>query len=451
MALNLGDLFGKESAFGQIMIWGVGQQVIGAVLAPGLTELTHLVNEIAQTEVLAPADLADLVVRNYMDMDTATSVAKKSGVSPDDFALLVRNAGDAPDTTTLIEAFRRRIIGWDSSSGALPSVLDGIREGRLADKWAPMLQALGDVPIGVADAVDAVVEGQISRAAGEEIAYQNGISAANFAILYNTRGNPPAPSELAEMVRRGIIPQGGTGPDVLSMTQGISEGATKDKWIPALEKLLTVLPPEGRVTAMLRAGAITRDQAIGYYKALGYDDTVAAGFAAEASHTKTAAAKDLAKGDVEKLYADGAIDAATATSMLGGLGYAADEAAYLLAIQDLHATTVIVDAAITRIRSYYIARKIADESVVTALDSLGVPPAQRDKLIAAWKIDRTSNVKLLTEAQLVDAAALGIIGTDQASTGLIALGYTAHDAWVLLSIKNKAPLPGEPPDSPTPL
>jgi hypothetical protein len=451
MALNLGDLFGKESPFGQIMIWGVGQQVIGAILSPGLNELTHLVNEVAQTEILAPADLADLVVRNYIGIDEATGTAKKSGVSPEDFALLVKNAGDAPSTTTLIEAFRRKVISWDSSSGGLPSVLDGIREGRLADKWAPVLKALGDVPIGVADAVDAVVEGQISRAAGEEIAYQNGISAENFAILYNTRGNPPAPSELLEMVRRGNIPVGGTGPDVLSLTQGISEGATKDKWIPQFIKLLTVLPPEGRVTAMLRAGAITRDQAIGYYKRLGYDDTVAAGFAAEASNTKTAASKDLAKADIEKLYADGAIDAAMATSMLEGLGYAADEAAYLLAIQDLHATTVIVDAAITRIRSYYIARKIADASVVSALDSLGVPSAQREKLIAAWKIDRTSNVKLLTEAQLVDAAALGIITTDDASTGLIALGYTAHDAWVLLSIKNKGPLPDEPPRGPTPL
>jgi hypothetical protein len=451
VALNLGDLFGKESAFGQIMIWGVGQQVIGAVLAPGLNELTHLVNEIAQTEVLAPADLADLVVRNYLDIDAATGTAKKSGVSPEDFALLVKNAGDAPSTTTLIEAYRRKIIGWDSAQGGLPSVLDGIREGRLADKWAPMLQALGDVPIGVADAVDAVVEGQISRAAGEEIAYQNGISKDNFAILYNTRGNPPAPSELLEMVRRGNIPVGGTGPDVLSLTQGISEGATKDKWIPQFINLLTVLPPEGRVTAMLRAGAISRDQAIGYYKRLGYDDTVAAGFAAEASHTKTAASKDLAKADIEKLYADGAIDSAAATSMLEGLGYAADEAAYLLAIQDLHATTVIVDAAITRIRSYYIARKLADDAVVSALDSLSVPPAQRDKLISAWRIDRTSNVKLLSEAQIVDAWNYTLLSQADAISALVALGYTAHDGWVLLSIKNKGPLPDEPAQGPTPL
>lgn len=444
MALNLGGLFDKESAFGQIMIWGVGQQVIEALLAPGLNELTQLVNEVAQTQLLSPADAADLVVRNYLTMDAGTAVAKRGGVSPEDFALLVKNAGAAPDTTTLVEAFRRKIIGWDSSSGGLPSVLDGIREGRLADKWAPVIQALGDLPIGVADAVDAVVEGQIPRAQGEAIAYQNGISAENFAILYNTRGNPPGPAELLEMVRRGIIPASGTGPDVLSLVQGISEGATKDKWIPAIQKLLTVLPPQGTVTAMLRSGAITREQAIGYYKQLGYDDTVAAGFAAEASHTKTAASKDLAKSDVEKLYADRAIDAATATSMLAGLGYTSDEAAYLLAIQDLHATTAIVDAAIGRIRSYYEARKITDQAVVNALNALNVPSAQQDQLLAAWKIARDSNVKTLTEAQVTAAWALTLFTDEQAITELQAIGYTAHDAWVLLSIKNKAPLANEP-------
>lgn len=456
--VDLGGLFGEDNAFRQLMIWGVGQQVIEALISPGLSVLTSLVNQGAvsinqggSTVPLTPALLADLVVRGFMEAGPAADEAAKSGVSGDDLALMTKLAGDAPSTTDLVMAYRRKVLPLDSGSPDTPSLVTGIREGRLANKWIPMIEALGDVPIGVADAVDAVVEGQISRAAGEEIAYKNGISPENFAILYNTRGNPPAPSELLEMVRRGNIATGGTGPDVLSLTQGISEGATKDKWIPEFIKLLTVLPPEGRVTAMLRAGAISRDQAIGYYKRLGYDDTVAAGFAAEASHRKTSASKDLAKGDIEKLYADGAIDAATATSMLEGLGYTADECAYLLAIQDLHAATTVADAAVTRIRSYYIARKIDENSVVTALDSLGVPTKQRDKLISAWKIDRGSNVKLLTESQIVDAWNYTLLSQDEAISALTALGYTAYDAWVVLSIKNKGPLPNPPAPGPLPL
>ena len=449
--VNLGDLFGSESAFGQIMIWGVGQQVIGAVLAPGLNELTQLVNEVAQTVILTPADLADLVVRNYIDMGSATAVAKKSGVSPDDFALLVKNAGDAPDTTMLMQGLRRRVLNWDSSQGGLPSVLDGIREGRLADKWAPLIQALGDVPLGVADAVDGVVENQISFDAGAQAAYENGLSKENFQILVNIRGNPPGPAELMEMVRRGNIPVGGTGPGVLSLTQGISEGATKDKWIPQYIKLLTVLPPEGRVTALLRAGAITRDAAIAYYKQLGYDETVAAGFAAEASHTKTQAAKDLARGDLEKLYADKLIDPAAFTSMVGALGYTADEADYLMAIVDMHKATAVADAAITRIRSYYIARKIDEQTTAAALASLKVPADSVAQYLTAWRIDRDANVKLLTEAQVADAWSLGLLDDGQALSSLQALGYTPFDSWVILSLKNKAPLPNPPAPGPNPL
>lgn len=452
MALNLGDLFGKESAFGQLLIWQVGAQVIGAVMGPGLSELQQLVNEVAQTEVLTPATLADLVVRNYLDHASAEGTAKKSGVSPEDFALLVKAAGDAVDTTTLIEGYRRGILGWDSSPGALPSVLDGIREGRLADKWAPLIKELGDVPLGVADAVDAVVEGQISMDEGKAIAYVNGISAANFEILYNTRGNPPGPSELAEMVRRGIIPTSGTGPTVLSFDQGISEGATKDKWIPALRELMTVLPAEGRVTTLLRNGVITRDQAITYYKQLGYDQAAATAFADEASAVKTATDKLLAKSDVITLYADGAITRDQAAALIAALGYDGTEADQILTIQDLHTATAATNAAISRISSYYVARKIDKTGAVNALNSLNVPPAQQTALLTAWDIERTSNVKLLTESQIADAWAYTIIDTPTAVTELMALGYTELDAWIVLSIKNKAPITDTaPPQGPSAL
>lgn len=452
MALNLGDLFGKDSAFGQLMIWQVGAQVISAVMGPGLTELEQLVNEVAQTTVLTPDVLADLVVRNYLDQAEAEASARKSGVSPADFALLVKNSGDAVDTTTLIEGYRRKILGWDTSQNGMPSVLDGIREGRLADKWAPLIQALGDVPLGVADAVDAAVEGQITMDQAVAIAYQNGINEGNFRILYNTRGNPPAPSELAEMARRGIIPVHGSGPDVLSFDQGIAEGASKDKWIPAYENLMTVLPAEGRVTTLLRNGVITRDTAVSYYQQLGYDQAAATAFADEASAVKTSADRLLAKSDVIRLYADGAVSRQDAAGLLGDLGYDTTEAGQILTIQDLHTATAATNAAISRIESYYIARKIDNTTAVNALNSLNVPPGQQTQLLTAWNIARTSNIKLLTEAQIADAWAYEIIDTASAITELQAIGYTELDAWTILSIKNKAAITtSAPPQGPSTL
>jgi hypothetical protein len=437
MAFDLGGLFSADSAFAQILTYGVMQQVIEAALGPALSVTTQDINAANPVEPITPPDLAALVARGFMGDGEAAATAAKSGVSAADFELLVKAAGDSLDVTTLMEAFRRRLI---PASGGGPdglSLESGIREGRLANKWIPILQALGESPIGVADAVDAVVENQIDYATGEQYAYENGLARESFKILVNTRGNPPGPAELAEMVRRGIIPVSGTGPDVLSFEQGISEGATKDKWIKAYEAAMTVEPPEGTVQTWLREGVIDTAEAVTRFKLLGYDEKAAANFAAEATSTKTTAYKQIAESDVIALYQGRAITAEDATAMLGALGYNDQEAALVLQVADFHVTVQVRTSAISKIRTYYLARKITDQQAITSLDALKVPAAQRTQLMQSWEIERTSDIKLLTEAQIADAWNYGILGDDEAIAELEAIGYTPFDAWVILSVKNK--------------
>ena len=368
-----------------------------------------------------------------------------------DFASLVPLSGDALDTTSLIEAYRRKIIPWDSGSADGIGVLQGIAQGRLATKWADVIKALGDVPIGVADAVDAVVEGQISMAQGEAIAYVNGLSADNFHILYNTRGNPPSPTQLAEMVHRGLIPLRGTGPDVLSFEQGISEGATKNKWTPALEGLMPVLPPARTITALQRNGTITSDQAAAWYRQLGLPQDIAAAYIKDASHAKTQAARTLAKGDVIKLYADKLISRTEAADLLGKLGFEAHEAEFELELEDYHTEVAARSSAVTKIRSLFIARRISRTEVVNALGQLGVKPDERDQLLQMWTLERDASLRILTVAEITSAFEYQIMSQESALAALQGLGYTEYDAWVILSIKMKAKLAGEPPGAPSPI
>src|SRR5487761_320156 len=376
VGIDLGAIFGGDSAFAQILEYGVMQQVITALLGPALAVTTQDINAANPVIPISPPDLADLVVRSYMDLATAIGTAAKSGVSAEDFALLVKAAGNAPDTTTLMEAYRRKVIPLNGTGPDATTVEQGLREGRLGNKWNPMIEALGVLPIGVADAVDAVVENQIDYAAGEEYAYQNGLDRAAFKILVNTRGNPPSPTELGEMVRRGIIPLKGKGPDVLSFEQGISEGATKDKWIGAYEASMTVEPPESTIQAWLKEGVIDTPEAITRFKLLGYDESAAEHYAAEAISTTTSQYRQPAESDIVALYSGRAIDAAGATDMLGTLGYSSDVAAMILAVADFHVQVGIRNAAISRVRTYYLARKIDDSTAITTLDSLEVPAAQ---------------------------------------------------------------------------
>jgi hypothetical protein len=448
MAFDIGGLFSSESPIGQMVIYGVLQQVLQATIGPGLAVTTQEINARNPVVPIAPPDLAQLVVRGYLDDAAAAGIAAKSGVSADDFALLVKAAGDAPDTTTLMEAFRRKVIPLTGTGPDAVSVEQGIREGRLSNKWVPMIEALGVLPIGVADAVDAVVENQIDYAAGEQYAYENGLSKEGFRILVDTRGNPPSPTELAEMVRRGIIPWDGTGPDVLSFEQGVAEGATKDKWIKAYKAAATVLPPEGTIQTWLREGVIDAAEAVTRLKQLGYDQSAAGNYAAEAVATSTSQYRQLAESDIIALYAGRAIDAAAATAMLATLGYGEHVAAEILAVTDFHVQVGIRNRAITRVQTYYVARKITTQVAITSLDSLEVPAAQRQELIAAWDVERGSNVKLLTEAQIADAWDYGVMDADTAIGELEALGYTPYDAWVILSVKNKGAIGPAPVKGP---
>lgn len=444
-------MFGGGSGFVQQFAWGIAQQIVEAVLGPALSETTQKINAANPIVPLSPPDLADLVVRGFLQLDAAAMVAARSGVNADDFALLVKDAGQALDTTSLIAAYRRKLIPWDAGTPDGVGVLQGIAQGHLDNKWAPVIQGLGDVPLSPADAVDAVVENQITYDAGVAIAYVNGLSAANFKILTDTRGNPPDPTQLAELTRRGFIKANGTGPDQVTFEQGLAESALKDKWISYMMQLSTVIPPEARIRALQVAGEITPAQALAYYQQLGYDQVVAAAYVSEASSTKKATDKALAKSDILKLYQDQAITAGQASSLLQEEKYTADEAAEILAIQDMHAAVAAVDQAVSRIRSYYVARKIDQDAVTTALNQLGMPAGQQDKLVTTWSIERDSNQRVLTEAQIADAFATQLMDLSTAVTMLVATGLTEWEALIILSLKVKQDLTGGTIMQPNPL
>lgn len=448
--VGIGDLLGAASPLAQQLEWQVGQPIAQALLAPMLSELTQKINARNPVEPLSPADLADLVVRSFLDAGEAAGVAARSGVNAADFALMVKLAADAPDTTMLVEAYRRKIIPRDAGAADGVGLVQGIAQGRLDPKWTGMIEALGDVPIGVADAVDGVVEGQISFEQGAQFAYQNGVSAQNFQHLVDIRGNPPTPTQLMEMVRRGVIGLHGRGPDVLSFEQGISEGATKNKWTAAFEQIMTTVPPARTVVAMLHNGSITSAQALTWFRQEGLSEEAAAAYLKDASHTKTAAARTLVKGDVLKLYADKLVPRAEALAMLGNLGYDEHDAQFELAIQDFHAEVQLRALAVSKVRTMYLGRKISKHEAVNAMNELGMPPDERDAQLKLWDLERGLNLKILTVAEITSAYEYGIMDAGTAIRELVAYGYTDYDAWVILSVKAKGPITLPPAGGPSP-
>lgn len=541
----LGDLLGKGSVAEQLVVWGVLNQALSEALSPYLAQLGQDVNALTPVEPLSPGDLADAVVRSYLTLAEATAEAAKSGLSAERFATMVplhadapgpdqlasallrgiigesgagadavtfaqgiregrlsdkwapiikalsvavlsapdaasavvRNfltadegqaiadksgvdaptfttlvqlSGDAPGPQQLAEALRRGAIAADGTGAGSTSFTQGIAEGRLADKWAPVIQALSlDWPTPV-DALNATLKGQVSAADGQALYAKLGGDPQFYTWLLNTQGDGPSPLQAADWARRGIIPWDGTGPDAVSYAQAVLESRSRDKWADAYKSSVVYLPPPYSIITLLKDGAITKDQATTWLQQAGASADVIAGMIAEADATSLSDYRGLTTTSVLNLYYSRLVSSDDATSMLESLHVSAEAVPLMLTYADLQRAIDQQNSAVSRVGTLYAGRKITEATAKQSLITLQVPAASVDDIISTWQLENSINVKLLTQAEIVDAWSYGIMTQDDASTELGNLGYTPYDAWVLLSLKSKAALPGQPEPGPAP-
>jgi hypothetical protein len=471
--MSFDGLLGPGSAARQLLVYGVGYEIARSLLGPMFTQIEYLINEGSPLVELSPPELADLVIRGVIGNESeAAARAVKFGIDPGKFHEMTLLAGEPPGLVQVLEWWRRGYLQWDNGIGSA-SVAEAIRTSRIYSYWTETIQQAQFVPPSPIDAVNAMVRNQLSRSEALALAYFGGLgvgplsppiganmndTANAFDILVNTRGNPPAPGELLELANRGEIPWGNLDPATkvadpteISFAQGIYEGDSKDKWLPYLAKLGIYIPPPRSIPALLKSGAITVAQATTFLEHQGLSPDLAAAYVTEATHAKTTKAKQLSESHVVQLYTDKLIDEPTAVADLELLGYNAAEAAQILTTATAEQTLQDYRKAISRISGYYIAHRLSDAQASTALASLGVPADQIASYLSQWQVDRTANVRILSNSQIESAWEYGILTQDEALMELQLLGYTPYDAWVLLSIKAKGPLPNPPPQGPGPI
>lgn len=489
---GLGDLFGKGSIAEQIFVWGVLNQVIGALASPYFDVLTQDVNnkhpeavrapsalvplvvqgfldrDAATAEArrsgldeakfhqlldagavyLSPADLAQLVVRNFVSREAAAAEAAHSGVSAHQLDLLTRIAADAPGPEQLVEGLRRGLIPPDAASEDTPSFAGGIREGRLADKWIPLFRGLGEQWPSPVDALQAELEGQLPH--DEALAQYKLLGGAErfYPWLFNTRGNAPTPVEALELLNRGIIAERGRGPGSTSYEQAFLEGPWRNKWLEPFLALRTYVTPPRSVVAMVHNGALSDQQAATELAKAGMEPDMIAAYIAEGHQRASAAEKALTQAAILDLYAARVIKPGDAHELLVALGYSPGNATYLITLRDLQRSIAAVNTAITRVHTLYTGHKITKADAVGVLNALSVPADQVSDIIGVWDLEAAVNVIPLTESQVALAFFYGILTQAEAQGELESLGYTPLDAWTLLSIRHKSPLPGKPAPGP---
>lgn len=440
----LGGLLGAGSTIEQLFIWNVLGQVLGALLGPYLVQAQNDVNSANPVVPLSPAEAALAWMKTILTQEQAVAWATQSGISAEALQIMYDNVGEPPGLVQVLEWARRGFLPFGDAGPGVPSVPEAVRTSRIRNDWLPVILQAQYLPISAADAVNAWVRNQISPELADQILEWNGILKDQRQILYDTTGRPPAPTELAHLVRIGAIPLRGTGPDALSLQQGIYEGDLKDKWEPAFEALLNVYPGVFEIRQMQITGSIDGTTAAGLYKIAGAPDNLTAALVSTGSGAKLAGSKKLTETLALKLYTDGVVTAAQVEEMLVALGYDSQDAAYLVSLEDLQTEMRAVDAAVTHVRALFIARKLTSQRAATALATLKVPASTVTQLLQTWQLERDSSVRVLTEAQIVDALDYGVIDQPTAQDYLQGLGYSPYDAWVLISVKLKSPQPNQP-------
>jgi hypothetical protein len=448
---SIGDLFGeggRGTGVETVFLWTVASAVVASLFQPALSELQQEVWDVAVDAgahiPITPADLATMVVKNIKDLASAEDTAKLQGVTPSDFDLMVTNTGEPLGLETVLEAYRRGYIQFEDQGVHEPSVTRAVLTGRTYDYWLDTVQQLASRPISPGDAVDATLRGQRAQADMETEAYASGIDADRFQILLDTAGRPPGPAELIELVRRGLIPTDGTGPDALTLQQGIFEGDSKDKWWSLYKDLVTAVPPPRTVTTLLSHGAIGPDLAAKWFADAGLDSDAVEAYVKSATTQRISAHTAATEAQILKGYYVQLLTAEQATGQLESLGYPADTAGFLLELQDYNRSAAAYESAVNRVGTLYVGKHIDRQSALDALGHLAVPAASIQHYMGVWDQQAALNLAKLSKADITDAYEYGNMEEGEALQKLGAIGYTPYDAWVVLSNKNKQPLPDKP-------
>ena len=421
---------------------GIAESRLHDKWAPMLLEL--------EKALLSPQAAAEAVVRGFLGHQAGEHVASLSDVDPAQFRTMVHLAGDAPAPGQLAEALRRGAIPYDSGSPDTPGFLQGIQQGRLADMWAPMIRELSKLFPTPADALQALLVGQVGEDEAKQLYQVFGGEEKYFDLLFHTRGESPTPLELITLANRGDIEWTGRGPDAVTYEQGFHEGRWRNKWEPVYRKLARYEPPESTIVTLLAHGAITQQAAAKLLAHRGMPEDLIRAYIDEAHTEALSDYRGATVSMVLQAYYRQMIIADQAAPILESLHVAPSAVRFMLVYEDLQRAFTAVDNAMSRIRTLFAARKITLVTAHDALNRLGIPAAAVEGVLKSWEIENSVSVRVLTEAQIVDAWKEGILTDSETVTELTNIGYTPFDAWVLMSVKAKTAIPGKPARGPAP-
>lgn len=411
-----------------LSIIGLGLGGSQAAAAGEIIQLQQDALAIDAKRVLSPQELAAAVLKGQVSQADAENDARKSGIDATNFQGLISIQGNPPGPMQLLDLLNRGVIGEDDTR-------KGLQESYLRNEWISVLMDLRRTLIPIAELVAAVVQDQLDAGDAAARAAQLGMNGDDFDVMVRTAGNPPGPTQLLTMFQRNIISKD-------ELDQGLRESRLKNKWIPQFEELVRHRIPMRTITTLLTHGAIDAATARQMLIELGFTPEDADALIASASAVKSKTNHDLSVAQVRQLYEAQLLSFDEAVTHLMAAGYTQADASEILQLADALADKKIQNQAVTAIRTRFVGRKISVNEASQALDGIGIPAAQRDRMLAVWGFEREANVAHLTVAQWSKLQKTGAIDLQRWSDEMTALGYSGEDVQFLAIVEGLVPAPG---------
>lgn len=384
-------------------------------------------------EPLSTADAIEAGIQGYITQDQAKTYADQNGLNPNDFEAAWLAAGEPLSRTEMMQLWRRGYVTEQD-------VKNAIAQSRTKDAYIDWAVLLKDAPMSTADAVEAYIQGYLTEADAKGIIEQNGLREQDIDPLMLTAGDPLSKTEMITLLRRGKVTKD-------QVKDALRQSRLKDSYIDTALELETQLPALYEVRTLLSAGALTAEQGTQLLLEQGYTADLVKDIVTSLTGTVSAATKVLTEAQITDLYEEQELDSATYLKELQALGYSEAESELIQEVNDWKLAIAARNQVITKVRAQYIAGKITQQTASADLDALQISAAMRDKLFDDWNLELEATVRLLSEAQIVDAWFMNLFeksdtaaNTQLALEYLARLGYSATDATILLEIKNKGPL-----------
>lgn len=409
--------------FGSIVIgFALGATIgpaLGAALAPELQAVENTAWGANPSRPISPDVAVASVLKGITGPNDPAGEAKQSGYNASRFAQMVDAAGQAIGFEAALSLSRRGLL----VGVTLEQVL---RYSNVNPKfYASALNLVHDPP-STGAVLTGALKHHLADGQARTLYAQAGGNPTNYDWELASSGRPLGLEEMLHLLNRKVMTE-------QQVRDGIAQSEINDTYTDFALQLQHYFPPPRSIVPMLRAKAITVDQAntlLGYY---GVDAEWSAAFIKEAQTSSTSTAKTLTQAQVTGSYELQLITRTDALARLEKVGFDAEDATAILDLADEKRTQAMDNAVVRMIGSRYVTRKLTKPQATTQLNKIPIPQAAQGDLFHLWDIELAITVHHLTPGQVVGAFRRGLITAGACKTRLLDLGVVSDDLQIVVA------------------